>query len=214
MANQYTTELQVVDPVCDTREPETTISCLGEIVEVPKLVPSYDTCHTSIVATGMEGSAPGELNSPCGVSIQEDTHQIFVANQFNHRVEVFSETGEFLYQLGVGQLSRPLGITIHGDSVYVSSYDHTISKFSMNDMCRVRRIGGRGSNNGQFNKPRQLTTDSIGRVFIADHSNHRICIHDPDLNHLRNITLQFLVMSKHVTVCTYSVQLTTRIFTY
>ena len=31
-------------------------------------------------------------------------------------------------------------------------------------------------------------TDLIGRVFIADTCNDRICIHDPDLNHLRNIT--------------------------
>ena len=57
-------------------------------------------------------------------------------------------------------------------------------------MCHVRRIGGEGSNNGQFGLPQQLTTDSIGRVFIADVLNDRICIHDPDLNHLRNITHQ------------------------
>ena len=55
-------------------------------------------------------------------------------------------------------------------------------------MCCVRRIGGKGSNNGQFSYPHQLTTDPIGRVFMADTDNNRICIHDPDLNHLRNIT--------------------------
>ena len=33
-----------------------------------------------------------------------------------------------------------------------------------------------------------FTTDPIGRVFIVDTCNKRICIHDPDLNHLRNIT--------------------------
>ena len=55
-------------------------------------------------------------------------------------------------------------------------------------MCRVRRIGGKGSENGQFNSPSQLTTDLIGCVFIADTDNDRICIHDPDLNHLDNIT--------------------------
>ena len=47
-----------------------------------------------------------------------------------------------------------------------------------------------GSNNGQFKNPGQLTTDSIGCVFIADRDNHRICIHDPYLNHLRNIMHQ------------------------
>ena len=175
---------------CVPRELERSISRLGEIVELPVYVPHYATCHTSVVATGKEGIAPGELIGPLGVAIHDETRQIFVANQFNHRVEIFSETGEFLYQLGVGQLSHPWGIAIHGDSVYVSSrHYHTVSKFSLSETCRVRRIGGRGSNNGQFNYLHQLTTDLIGRVFIVDRGNNRICIHDPDLNHLRNITL-------------------------
>ena len=129
------------------------------------------------------------MNYPRGVAIHEETHQIFVANCDNGRVEIFSELGEFLSQLGVGELSDPYGIAIHGDSLYVSCVgDHTVSKFSLTEMCSVRRIGGKGSNIGQFNDPGQLTTDPIGRVFIADTDNHRICVHDPDLNHLRNIT--------------------------
>ena len=175
---------------CVTRELERSISRLGEIVELPVYVPHYATCHTSVVATGKEGSALGELFFPYGVAIDEETHHIFVANGNNHRVEIFSETGEFLYQLGVRQLSDPWGIAIHGDSVYISCWcDDTVSQFSLTEMCRVRRIGGKGSYNGQFSLPSQLTTDLIGRVFIADTDNYRICVHDPDLNHLRNITL-------------------------
>ena len=206
MAERYPTALQVVDaleletiiqtPVetlsevrSDTRELETMISRLGEIVELPVSVPRYATFHTSIVATGKDGRAPGELFAPTGVAIHEETHQIFVVNYFNDRVEMFSETGEFLSQLGVGQLPHPYGIATHGDSLYVSCWgDDTVSKFSLTEMCRVRRIGREGSNNGQFDSPRQLTTDLIGRVFIADTRNNRICIHDPDLNHLCNIT--------------------------
>ena len=97
---------------CDTHELETSISRLGDIV-VPVYVPRYATCHTSIVATGKEGSAPGELFVPYGVAIHEDTHQIFVANMTNDRVEVFSEMGEFLNQLGVGQLSFPYGYGLY-----------------------------------------------------------------------------------------------------
>ena len=41
---------------------------------------------------------------------------------------------------------------------------------------------------GGFTETSLFTTDPIGRVFIADNHNDRICIHDPDLNHLRNIT--------------------------
>ena len=178
---------------CDTRDLERSISHLGEIVEVPVNVPRYTTCHTSVVATGKKGRAPGELYRPEGVAIHEETHQIFVMNYGLDRVEIFSESGEFISQLGVGQLSHPSGIAIHGDSLYVScDGDDTVSQFSLIEMYHVRRIGGKGSNNGQFDFPQQLTTDLIGRVFIADCGNNRICIHDPDLNHLRNITHQYM----------------------
>ena len=176
MAEHYTIAHPVIDPV-------------------EHHITHYATCHTRIVATGKIGDAPGQLYRPSGVAIHEETHQIFVESRLNDRVEIFSEMGEFFHQLGVGQLSQPWGIAIHGDSVYVSCYgDHTVSKFSLTELCRVRRIGGvRGSNNGQFHYPGQLTTDLIGRVFIADDWNYRICIHDPDLNHLRNITLQSML---------------------
>ena len=55
-------------------------------------------------------------------------------------------------------------------------------------MCLIRRIGGRGLNNGQFNHPSQITTDPNGDLFITDCRNNRICIHDADLNHICNIT--------------------------
>ena len=152
---------------------------------ITQYVTHYAICHTRVVATGEVGRTPSELNWSRGVAIHEETPHIFVANYLNDRLEIFSETGEFLYQVGVGQLSDPWGIAIHGDSVYVScwgDYD-TVSKFSLTELCRVRKIGGEGSNNGQFECPSQLTTDPIGCVFIADSFNDRICIHDPDLNH-------------------------------
>ena len=186
---------------CDTSELERCFSHLGDIVEVPVNVPRYTTCHTSVVATGKKGRAPGELNNPFGVVIHEDTRQIFVANRFNDTIEIFSENGDFISQLLVGQLSHPWGIVICGDSLYVSCRgDHTISHFSMIEMCRVRRTGGKGSNNGQFNSPGQLTTDPFGNVFIADTLNDRICIHDPELNHFRNITLQSMSLPCDVKV--------------
>ena len=68
MAKHYPTVPQVVDPVesrselkCDTCYLERSISRLGKIVEVPVNVPRYSTCHTSVVATGKKGDAPGEL---------------------------------------------------------------------------------------------------------------------------------------------------------
>ena len=101
-------------------------------------------------------------------------------------------------------MSGPYGIAIHGDSLYaICLGDYSVSQFSLIQMCHVRRIGGQGSNNGQFNHPRQLITDLIGRVFIADCYNYRICIHNPDLNHLLNITHPSMSLSSDVKVSRY-----------
>ena len=70
----------------------------------------------------------------------------------------------------------------------------TISRYSLTDFSLVKRVGKIGSKNGEFNYPLQLTTDLSGCVFIADSLNHRICVLDTELNHLRNITHQ--AMSK------------------
>ena len=180
MGNYFRTASQIVDLV-ETR-----------FEHVPVGVPDYDQFQTSTIVTGKEGSAPGELDFPHGIAIDEATHQIFVANCNNNRVEIFSETGEYISQLEVGQLYNPCGIAIHRDNVYVSCNDHTVSRFSLTDMSLVKHIGGWGSNKQEFHCPRQLTTDPIGRVFISDMNNDRICIYDTNLNYPSNITLRYM----------------------
>ena len=107
----------------------------------------------------------------------------------NHRIEIFSETGEYLNQLG--KLQNPYGIAIHENSLFVSSLTkHIISKYLLTDFSLVKQIGGVGSNNGEFKYPRQLTTDPNGHVYIADTDNNKICVLDTDLHHMRNITHQ------------------------
>ena len=145
---------------------------------MPVGVPRYDIFQTSTITTNLNNLAQG-------VAIDEATNQILVVTD---KIYIFSETGEFICQLGAGQLNAPCGIAIHGDNVYVSCWNHTVSRFSLTDMSLVREIGGWGSNNGEFSCPRQLITDPIGRVFILDSSNVRICVHDTNLNHLYNIT--------------------------
>ncbi|KAI6656299.1 hypothetical protein LOD99_1122 [Oopsacas minuta] len=86
---------------CVARDLETSISRLGDIVQVPAGVPDYAKFQTSTVATGEIGYGPGELYFPLGVAIHEDTQQIFVANSSNNRVVIFSDSGEYLNQLGV-----------------------------------------------------------------------------------------------------------------
>ena len=178
---------------CDTRDLDMSITCLGEIVQVPVGLPNYGIFHLPTVATGKCGSAPGELNFPRGVAINKATNQIFVVNGGNDTVEIFSETGEHLNLLGKGQLHRPWGLTIHENSLFISCIgSHTITEFSLIDFSLVKKIGKWGSKKGEFKGPTQLTTDPNDHLFIIDSRNYRICVFDTNLSHIRNITHQLI----------------------
>ena len=177
---------------CYTRELEDSISRLGEIIQVSVGIPNYGTFQIPTVVTGKQGKAPGELYYPRSVAINEATNQIFVANCSNNQIDIFSETGEYLNHLG--ELPGPYGIAIDENCLFVSSImSHTISKYSLTKFSFVKHIGGWGSNNGEFQYPRQLTTDPNGHVYVADSGNNRICVLDTDLHHMRNITHQSIL---------------------
>ena len=178
----------VLNLQCDTKYIETSILHLGKIVQEQAIVPKYNTLQLPKHVSGKRGIRSGRLASPRGLAIHKASNQIFVADSENDRVEIFSETGKYLDQICVKQLIYPFGIAIHADNVYISSsVNHSVSKYSLTHMRIVKKVGGIGPTNGQFNEPRQLTTDPIGRVFITDKCNFRICIYDKDLKHLNNI---------------------------
>lgn len=167
----------------------------------PVSMPDYAKFKLPVVATGKKGLGAGKLFGLRGVAIHEITNQIYLANFDNNRVEIFSETGEYLNQLGGGNLSTPYGIAIHGDNLYVSSWKEcTVSQYNLTDMSLVRETGGRGSKNGEFDCISQLTTDPNGHVFVADCDNDRICVHDTDLQHIRNIKHRSLLQPFDVKV--------------
>ena len=180
---------QVVSYLCDTRDLEERISRLGEIVQLETLpippmpaIPNYAAFQQPIVAVGKQGSAPGEFKGPSGVSIDTESGHIYVADLNNKRIQIFSETGNYLNQFGHQHLIRPFGILIHQDSIYVTDIDqHAIFLFKLPGLTPVKRVGKKGSGNDKFNYPRQLAISPNQHLYVADQYNNRIQILSEDL---------------------------------
>ena len=171
---------------------EQVIAGVGEVVEeeVP-VVPRYEEIR-AIVAVGKKGRAPGELWYPCGVAIDENTNLIYVAEVDSCRVSIFSETGEFLNTFTNQDMSRPWGIAIHRENLYVTDIGvYAVFQFKIEaDMRLVAKVGSEGSGVGQFDYPLGLTVSTNGDVFVADYINNRIQILDDSLHFQRFITHQ------------------------
>ena len=144
-------------------------------------IPDYTT-FKHLIAVGNIGIGRRDVKWPYGVSAHEDTGRIYVVDSYNHRIQVFSETGDYVNQFGNQHLSGPWGILIHEDSVYVTDYwSHALFLFSRRDLSLVKRAGKKGSGKEEFNFPRQLAISPNELVYVADDKNNRIQILNSDL---------------------------------
>ena len=74
--------------------------------------------------------AQGEFRSPSGVEVDREG-RVYVADFYNHRIQVFDGDGNFLYQFGEeghddGQLYYPTDLAISGDDEALSRGDRNV----------------------------------------------------------------------------------------
>ena len=104
--------------------------------------------------------------------------EVFVSN-YSDYIQVFNKDGSPKLRIGSsgsgdGQLSRPRGLALVGDILYVvENSNHRIHKFTCTGQY-VRKFGSKGSANGQFKYPLGICTDNMGHILIADQSNQRV----------------------------------------
>ena len=124
------------------------------------------------------------VGSYCNGVVVHDNGTVYASN-YNvndnaHTIKVFKPNGEET-QIGSsdnagGQLSRPRGIALICDTIYVVSRgNHTVKMYST-DGRFIGGFSGKGSGTGQLSSPIGICTDGKGRVLVADQSNKRIQI--------------------------------------
>ena len=96
----------------------------------------------------------------------------FDVSAINEKYVFKSNWGEKKYKNG--QLSEIHDVHSIGKFVYVPDYeDHKIKKFT-SDGELVLEWGSEGSDQGEFDTPHSVATDSFGNVYITDMNNKRI----------------------------------------
>jgi len=128
---------------------------------------------------GRAGGGPGQFNRPEGLGI--DSHDcLYVADSCNHRIQVFSPSGQFLRAhgrpgSGRGEMSYPYDIRVDAAGrQYVCEFGNSrIQIFDAKDQP-LEVLGQAGAGPGQFNNPWSIALDSLGNLYVADSLNHRV----------------------------------------
>jgi sugar lactone lactonase YvrE len=156
---------------------------------------SFETC-TSSCRAGVGGAAGnGQLWGPIGVAI-DASHDVYVSDEFNNRVEEFGPAPSFTYaaQTAGGLLNQPYGLGFDGSgNLLVADAGHNeiqrlsaalafqqsfgwgvADGLSQSEACTAScKNGIGGSGDGQFSYPEDVAVDSLGNIQVADNSNSR-----------------------------------------
>ena len=141
-----------------------------------------------IASVGEEGSGKRQFNAPFGIAISPITGQVYIADRYNHRIQVLNPDLTFSHLFGKrgsanGQFSYQRDIAIDSQGlVYVADYgNHRIQKFTPNGKF-VAQFGSEGCGPGQILYPRGITIDTAGTglVCVSEEGNNCVSIFTSD----------------------------------
>ncbi len=137
------------------------------------------------------GGGAGELDDPQGLAFSGN-RRLYVADQGNNRVAVYSEFGVFLHSIGLGKdektsLVKPFQVAVDGaERVYVLEQTGAGRVSVYDRMGRfLKRLTPESVPGSQSARWRALTADLAGRLFVADGENGNIAELDWEAGQVR-----------------------------
>jgi DNA-binding beta-propeller fold protein YncE len=126
-----------------------------------------------------EDSSEEELSPPSGLCFTNEGH-LLLADDFNHRVQVYDSQFNHLFSFGSkgkepGQFQYPKGMAVDPDgNIYVADcWNHRIQKFDAKG-TPLLTFGTCGDGIGELNEPYDLLIEPSGNLVVVERYNHRI----------------------------------------
>ena len=180
------TEPKMVTFECDSNKMSAELNKLGKLVEKVKSEINYKNKKQPLVSVCARGIGDQQLHSPLGVTVDNKTGNIYVADQSNNCVKVFNSTGEYLFKFGdkggEGKMYHPRGVAIYGDRILITQSNNYILNYQLNGMF-VSGIRRKDRRELELSYPFGLTIDeSNGDIYICDCNNNRVQILNKDFS--------------------------------
>jgi uncharacterized protein (TIGR03663 family) len=149
------------------------------------------------ICADLDGDGPmtngdGQFQEPWGIAVAEDG-RVYVADTWNHRVQVFASDGTFLTKWGsYGQTSdeswvlygpRDIALDDQGRVFVTDTGNKRIMVYDQ-DGNYLDQWGSEGITPGFFSEPVGIDVDAEGNIYVADTWNQRIQVFDSDFAYL------------------------------
>lgn len=122
-----------------------------------------------------------------GIAVSGDS--IYLTDAENHRIQVYTGSGQFVRTLGErgtapGKFNYPTGIAVTGDLLIVlDTMNFRIQVLNTDGSC-VRTFGRAGRTGGTFSKMKGLSVSDRGHIFVSDVDFDNVQVFDLEGNFL------------------------------
>ena len=149
-----------------------------------------------IAAVGTKGSGQLQFRCPVGIKVNPQTKRVYVADNWNNRVQVLQPNLTYFSSFGSygnspGQLTSPHEVAFNRlNNVYVTDCDNgRIQVFSENGEF-LRQIGRSGTGQGELSRPAMITIDNEDKIYVTENGNHRVSVFTSDGGYLTSFGSQ------------------------
>ncbi len=126
---------------------------------------------------GSNGQGEGQFRFPYGVA-GDSQGRLYIADLYNNNISVFDQDGKFIRYLGAkGDLTRPGGLFIDGDRLYVTDIGSSRVLVYALDGTKLLAFGSPGQAPGQMSSPNGIFHTG-GRIYVTDTGNDRVQVFD------------------------------------
>ena len=150
----------------------------GEVVVTERgeyCVTMFSPSDKKLRSFGTCGSGPGQLRNPRGVAVDCEGN-ILVADNFNNRIQKFTEEGQFIVAVVSNHGKSPTDIAFNycNNKVYVVYRNSNQIQILNSDLTLSSTFGKSGNGKGQLDGPWGIACDSTGNVYVTELHNRRI----------------------------------------
>ena len=144
---------------------------------------------------GRYGNGDGDFQYPTRVCM-DDERRIIVSDFNNHRVQVLTRDGVPMLIFGDSgpeKLNNPVGCVCYKNMFIVADSFNSCLKVFNSSGNFLRKIGGKGNEDGQFLRPYGVCVDQHGNILVSD----------KDSGHVQQFTIEGHFIGKTVTKLTW-----------
>ena len=126
-----------------------------------------------------EGTDSSVIENPFQLAIDTESGNIFVADYDTKKIQVFDNTGHYLYHIPTSP--GPNGLCLSDEFIFVTTYCHKLLKIQISNKKTIKSVG----TEEQF-----FGMDISNNIYVCESVNKSVSVFDKNLNFLKRIPLK------------------------